>query len=145
MDIPLELRLTLRPGTVYYLKHRELDSAEPHYFIVLSNSPLKDKVVLMNVLTSKVENQRRRIIRRQLPAETLVEITPVEYSELTKESCVNCNQVFTKPLAEIIQLFPYMTKKPNDLPKDLLRKILEGVEASPLVSETEKKLIRGES
>jgi len=142
MDIPFELRLTLRRGSVYYFEHRELDSPAPHYFIVLNHSPLTQQVVLMSVFTSKVENQKRRIRRANLPPETLIEISPQDYAELTKESCVNCNKVFTKSLAELAQLHPEMKKKPLDLSSELLERILKGVEASPLVSEEEKKLIR---
>lgn len=36
------LRLTLRGGSVYYLQHRDLFSAEPHYFVVLNANPLGD-------------------------------------------------------------------------------------------------------
>ena len=142
MDIPLELRLTLRAGTVYYLEHRDLDSAEPHYFIVLNSDPLTQRVLLMSVVTSKLEKQKRRIQRSGHPPETLVVLDPKDYSELTQKSCVNCNRVFSKPLAELVAQLSTFRKKPLDLPQDLLEQIIHGVKASPEVAEEEKDLLR---
>ncbi len=142
MAIPFDLRLTLRTGTVYYFRHRELSSGEPHYFVVLNADPLSQRVILMSVFTSKVDKQERSIARSGHPKETLIKLGPAEYPELTKESCVNCNKVFTKPLAELISLWPRLEKKPIDLPTEILEKILAGVELSPEVAEEEKALIR---
>ena len=57
-EVPWELRLTLRPGAVYYFQHRALTSVEPHYFIVVNSDPLRDQVLLLAVATSKVESVR---------------------------------------------------------------------------------------
>lgn len=45
MDVPLEIRLSLRPGTVYYMADRALTSVQPHYFIVVNADPLGDEVL----------------------------------------------------------------------------------------------------
>lgn len=144
MEIPFDIKLTLRRGTVYYLQHRDLSSPEPHYFIVLNTSPVEQKVILMSVFTSQIKKQERAIQRAGHPSETLVRIGPSDYGELTKESCVNCNKVFSKPLAELVQLWPNMTKNPTDLSDKLLEQILNGIELSSQISEEEKTLIRGE-
>ena len=143
MEIPFDIKFTLRRGTVYYLQHRGLSSSEPHYFIVLNSAPMEQRVILMSVFTSQIEKQERAITRAGHREETLVRINPSDYSELSKDSCVNCNKVFSKPLAELIQNWPNMAKKLIDLPGDILEKILTGVELSSLVSEEEKALIRG--
>lgn len=143
MEVPFDIKLTLRRGTVYYLQHRSLSSAEPHYFIVLNSAPVEQRVILMSVFTSQIEKQERAISRAGHPEETLVRIKPSDYSELTKDSCINCNKVFSKPLAELIQHWPDMEKKPIDLPTDILEQILTGIELSSQVSEEEKALIRG--
>jgi len=145
MEVPIDIKITLRQGTVYYLQHRDLSSPEPHYFIVLNTSPVEQRVILMSVFTSQIEKQERAIQRAGHPSETLVRISPSDYSELTKESCVNCNKVFSKPLAELVQYWPNMTKKPTDLSGELLEQILNGIELSAQVSEEEKALIRGEN
>jgi len=142
MSIPLDIKLTLRRGTVYYLQHRDLSSSEPHYFIVLNTSPIEQRVILMSVFTSQIEKQERAIRRAGHPEETLVRIDPSQYPELTKESCVNCNKVFSKPLDELAQHWSSMTKKPTDLPSALVDQIVHGIELSSQVSEEEKSLIR---
>jgi CO dehydrogenase/acetyl-CoA synthase alpha subunit len=142
MDVPFDITLTLRRGTVYYFQHRDLSSVEPHCFIVVNTTPIGQKVILMTVFTSQIEKQERAIRRAGHPAETLVRINPSDYPDLTKESCVNCNKVFSKTLAELVQLWPGMIKKPTDLPSAIVQEILNGIEKSSQVSEEEKSLIR---
>lgn len=141
MKVPSDITLTLRPGSVYYFEHRELSSAEPHFFIVLNSDPISQQILLMSVFTSKIDTQQRRIQRAGHPPETLVPITPTDYPELSLNSCVNCNKVFTKPLAELIAQWSTLRKKPLDLPLPILAKILNGIKLSPEVSEEEKQLI----
>lgn len=137
------LRLTLRQGTVYYMVHRDLFSAEPHYFIVINRDPFADKALLMAVSSSRVEKVVRRTQRRELPDETVVRISTSEYSEFSKESCIDCNTLFSRSLTELSELRKQggVVSK-ADLPVDVLERIIEGVLASPLVSETDKALIR---
>jgi len=142
MNIPFDIKVSLRPGTVYYFEHRELTSSEPHYFVVLNSDPLSQQVLLMSVFTSKVDKQLRRIRRAGHAEGTLVKILPSDYAELSVESCVNCNKVFSKPLVELISQWPNIRKKPSDLSRGILDKILEGVELSTAVAEDEKALIR---
>jgi hypothetical protein len=142
MNIPFDITLSLRSGTVYNFEHREFHSVEPHFFVVLNSDALSQQVLLMSVFTSKVEKQIRGIKRAGHADETLVEISPSDYSELSVESCVNCNKVFSKPLAELISQWPNVRKKPTDLPPEILGKIIVGVELSKVVAEEEKALIR---
>jgi len=133
------LRLTLRQGTVYYMPDRGLSSPEPHYFIVVNRNPVGENLLLMAVTTSQVERAERRIERPQMPEETLVHVSPEEYTEFTKPSCVNCNQLFTRTVAE----FQAQKRSGNvvdklDLPAPVLERILKGILASPQVSDEDK-------
>ena len=74
MQLPLEIRLSLRQGTVYYMAERGLSSVEPHYFVVLNRNPLGSKLLLLLVASSQVEKAQKRISRKNLPAESLVVI-----------------------------------------------------------------------
>ena len=140
-NLPWELRLTLRPGTVYYFQHRGLTSPEPHYFIVVNSDPLADQVLLLAVSSSKVETVRQR--RRHLPPETLVEITPTEYGELKLPSIVDCNQIFRRSLAELAaDWVAGNLKHKDDLPASLLARIQAGIKLSPLVEAEAKALIK---
>lgn len=56
----LTVRLSLREGSVYYFTERTLTSADPHYFIVVNSDPLTRQVLLLSVVTSKVEEVKRR-------------------------------------------------------------------------------------
>ncbi len=140
-NIPWEIRHTLRPGTVYYFQHRALSSVEPHYFIVVNINPLGDELLLMAVASSKLENVRLR--RRGLPPETLVEISQLDYDEFTKQSIVDCNKVFRKSLAELVEDWRRGVVSPmKDLPRELLFRIQAGIMISPMVEEEAKALIR---
>ena len=140
-NLPWELRLTLRPGTVYYFQHRDLTSVAPHYFIVVNSSPVADQVLLLAVASSKIATVHQR--RRHLPPETLVEITPTEYGELTLPSIVDCNQVFRRSLAELIADWGAGNLKHKaDLPPTLLARIQAGIKLSPLVEAEAKSFIK---
>jgi len=47
--LPLELRLGLRAGSVFYFQARELSSAQPHFFVVVNVDPLRDELLLLTV------------------------------------------------------------------------------------------------
>ena len=140
-DVPWEIRLTLRPGTVYYFQHRELTSVEPHFFIVVNRDPLRDQMLLLAVASSKLEKVQQR--RRNLPSETLVVIAPHDYDEFKCLSIVDCNRLFHKSIAELVEDWRRGLMKPKkDLPPELLARIQAGVRLSPLVEEEAKALVR---
>lgn len=139
MDARSLLRLTLRPGSVYYFQERSFTSPEPHYFIVVNRQPLARKVLVLTVISSKVERVRR--LRKDLPG-TTVEIGPGDYEELKRPSIADCNVVFRKALSELaekIQRKEVGYKK--DLPPEVLIRICKAINASPLVEEETKKLL----
>lgn len=133
----------MRQGTVYYMADRNLSSIEPHYFVVVNASPLRDEVLLLAVASSQIETVKRR--RAKEPESTVVEIPEAEYADFTKDSVIDCNQVFTKPLAELCEQWSRkeITAK-QDIPKEILAKLQHGVMESRLVSETDKRRMRGE-
>lgn len=142
MNIPLEIRLGLRQGTVYYMAERGLSSVEPHYFVVLNKNPLGSKIVLLLVASSQVEKAKGRISRKKLPPESLVVIDQTAYDDFTKESCIDCNKLFTKSLEELCEQWRKKEIRPHkDLPRALVEKLIEGVMASPLIPEEDKALI----
>lgn len=49
--LPLELRLGLRAGSVFYFQSRELTSEQPHFFVVVNRDPLSTKLVLVTIVT----------------------------------------------------------------------------------------------
>ena len=96
--IPLELRLGLREGSLFYFQNRAHTSAEPHFHFVVCADPLGVQVLIFTVVTSKIERVKRD---RRDCLETVVELGPAELPGiLTKPSIVDCNDVTREPLAE---------------------------------------------
>ncbi len=97
----------------------------------------------MAVTTSQVDRAERRIERTQMPQETLVYVSPDEYSEFTKPSCINCNQLFSRSIAEFQALKRSGQVRGNrDVPATVLQRIIDGILASPQVSEEDKAKVR---
>jgi hypothetical protein len=133
------LRLTLRPGSVYYFQERFFTSPEPHYFIVVNQQPVAREVLVLTVISSKVEKVKR--LRKELPG-TTVEIGPGDYAELKQASVVDCNVVFRKALAELVEKIQRkeVTYK-KDLPGEILDRIRQAIKASPLIEQETKRLL----
>ena len=135
------LRLTLRGGAVYYLKHRSMTSPEPHYFVVLNLDPIGDEFLVMLVASSKVENVIHR--NRNLPKETLVRIDPAEYSEFSKPSIIDCNRYLRIGKQELLQkLQQQFAHEKSQMPTVILDKLRTGIAASPLIESEIKDMIQ---
>lgn len=91
--VPLALRLSLREGSIYYFTERKLTSVQPHFHIVV-NDPLTQQVLLLTVVTSKIEKVK---YRRRDCLETVVELSPEDFIfQLTaKESAALRSQFAT--------------------------------------------------
>ena len=140
VDLPFDLRLTLRPGTVYYFVHRGLYSVEPHYFIVANRNPQTDTVLLLAVASSQVEKIRAR--RRTMPEGTLVPVDPANYAPFDKPTLIDCNQVFELSMGELVAKFTSRELGHHpDLPSDIVARIQAGILASPRVDVAYKKII----
>ena len=137
--LPLELRLGLRAGSVYYFQSRELSSGQPHFFIVVNREPIATKLLLLTIVTSKVDNVR---IRNRERPDTVVEISPKEYDEFKMLSAVDCNVVLEKSLSELAGLVRRKeVRYHKDLPPEIFAKIKAAVLASSLVADELKLLL----
>lgn len=137
--LPLELRLGLRAGSVYYFQSRELTSEEPHFFIVVNREPLASKVLLLTIVTSKLDKVR---LRNRQRLETVVEISPAECTEFKVLSAVDANVVLEKPLSDLAALVASkQVRYHRDLPGPLLEKIRTAIMASRLVADELKQLL----
>jgi hypothetical protein len=137
--LPLELRLGLRAGSVYYFQSRELSSRQPHFFIVVNRDPIATKLLLLTIVTSKVDKVR---IRNRERPHTVVEIPPKEYSEFKLLSAVDCNVVLEKSLSELSGLVRRKeVRYHKDLSPEIFGKIKAAILASPLVADELKLLL----
>jgi len=142
VSIPPEVQIksSIKPGSVYYFPEKSFSSQAPYYFIVLNYSPLTDEVLLLVCSSSQIEKVRRR--RRHLPIETLVDIGNHEYSCFTVDSIVDCNNVFPKPIDELIRKrgLGELDLK-GEMAIEIVEKLRAGVLASPLVNEELKDIL----
>lgn len=140
MQVPLEIRLSLRQGTVYYMAERHLTSTEPHYFVVVNADPLGDQILLLTVASSQIDKVKRRCAKE--PSSTVVEIKEMDYVDFTKDSIIDCNRVFTKSLADLCSQWQRKEIVPKqDMPKAILEQLKQGILDSRLVSEVDKRKI----
>ena len=138
--VPLELRLSLREGSVFYFQERKPSSVEPHYHIVV-NDPLSQDLLLLAVVTSKVEKVK---YRRRDCLHTLVELGPGNLPNvLTRPSIVDCNRVIRIGLDEFCDR--WSRKEIGYFEKDLtapLRKALrKAIHASKILPDEIKALV----
>lgn len=144
MTDPL-LRLTLRQGTVYYMAQRSVTSPEPHYCIVLNRDPCSDNLIILSIVTSKVEKRKARARLMGESLETVVEIAPVEYAELKLPSAVDCNDVKMCDVEQFkVDIRQRGVRSCRDIPAKTLKKIVSGVLMSRQVDEVLKSLVSGE-
>lgn len=137
-------------GSVIKMRHRDLSSPEPHFFIVLDidDSLNEGEVLLLCVSTSKVEKTQKIIHNMALPPTTFVEIGPLDCDVLTKsKSCINCNSVFTASIKDFKSQAVKMIsgKNTSSISFEKLNEIITGVCDSPRVKEKYKKRVRGKS
>lgn len=138
--VPIELRVSLREGSVFYFQERTLSSAESHFHIVV-NDPLTQEVLLLTVVTSKIEKVKYR--RRDF-LDTVVEFGPGDLPKiLTRPSIVDCNRLIRITLDEFCERW---TRKEiasfdKDLPAALRKALRKAIHASRIVPEEIKSLV----
>jgi hypothetical protein len=138
-SLPLELRLGLRAGSVFYFQSRELTSEQPHFFVVVNRDPIATKRVLLTIITSKVEAVRRRDRERR---ETFIEISPADYDELRVHSAIDGNVVIEKPLSELAGMVRRKeVRYHRGLPTEIFASLKAAILASPVVSEELKQML----
>lgn len=139
--IDATLKLTLREGSIYYFEERTLTSEQPHYFLVINSEPLSQHVLVLGVVTSKVEETKKR--RHDCP-ECLVELGPAELpGVLKKASIVDCNSPKRVPLAEFNARFVRKEIRcfGKDLPSALRKSLRAAIHASKIVPAEVKALV----
>lgn len=139
--LPLELKLGLRVGSVFYFQAREMLSEKAHFFVVVNADPLRDELLLLTVFTSQIDKVRQR--NRERP-ETVVEFGPAEFAPLDRPTAVDGNVIVRRSLSEMADLVrrKEIAYHP-DLPAALLSRIRTALLSSPVIEDEDKDLIRG--
>ncbi len=143
VDVPPEaaIRATIRPGSVYYFVEESFKSTEPHYFIVINNKPLEDKVVLLVCASSQIDKVRQR--RKTCPEETLVYIDPTRYSDFSGDSIVDCNSIHEKTVEQLVdKLARDELRLKSEMDVSLIEQFRQGVLTSHLIEHRIKKSLQ---
>lgn len=147
MEIPAKIKIPLciEQGCVYnfYIDFNDSKSQPKNrYFVVLNSCPKTDTVLVMVTSTTQIDKKYEFIKKAQISEDTLVKITPKEYSVFTKESVFNCNDVFEIKIEDLINK---IEKNGNmnypKMPEKLISKLIKGVKESPRIQENIKKLL----
>ena len=137
--------VTLQEGAVYYFINPDdsFKSEEPHYFVVLNN-PLDGIDTVLICATTKIGETQLFVVKRRLPAETVVRVRPEEYTEFSKETIFNCNHPFVYSRSFLEKLIEDKRMVKAALPiisNEILTKLKNGVLASTIVEVEIQKLI----
>lgn len=134
LEIPPEIQIksTIRVGSVYYFSEESLKSPEPHYFIVLNINPHDDTIIFLVCASSQINKVVNR--RKTCPKSTLVKITPTQYPDFKVMSIVDCNNVFERTVDQLIEkLASNKLRLKTDMDVDLIHQLRRGVIDSPLI------------
>jgi hypothetical protein len=138
MKIPadVQIKATIKPGSVFYFVEEALSSDNPHYFIVLNHHPLTDNILVLVCSSSQIDKVKERVKRRQFPESTVVEIFTNEYPDFTKDSIIDCNEVFPRTLEQLIEKLTHgELKLKTMMGRDLIDKLRKAVLDSPKVKD----------
>lgn len=140
--IPPEIiKASIKPGSVYYFLEESIKSDEKHYFVVINRNPLTDEIILLACASSKIGKVKR--FRRNCPTQTVVIITPEQYSGFNVNSIFDCNYIFRKSLYVIMNKYKnneLLVKPEMDL--KLVDSLRNGVLASDQIAPRIKSMLR---
>jgi hypothetical protein len=94
--------------------------------------------------TSKVGEVQLFAFERDLPPNSIVKVSPSEYSEFKKETIFNCNspRVYTRAFLEELITDKKMLKATLPvIPEPILKRLQTGVCISPMVESNVQKLV----
>ena len=147
MDIPIKVRIPLciEQGSVFNF-HMEVEGtnrqSKNRYFVVLNRNPKTDMALILVTSTTQVAKRKEFVQRAGISEQTIVSVSPKEYSIFTAESAFNCNDVIEVGMSDLIQ------KVEDDgsmnypkLPDSILAKLIVGINKSPRISPAIKKLL----
>lgn len=144
IDIPPEVQIksTIRPGSVYYFTEESFSSPEPHYFIVINTNPQSDTAIFLVCASSQIPRVKTR--RKMCPSQTLVEIDPGQYPDFKWPSVVDCNHVAEKNIDQLVEkLSEGKLKFKTEMDVILVEQLRDGVMQSPMVERRIKVLLQG--
>jgi hypothetical protein len=146
MDIPARIRIlgAIQTGSVFYFEEEKLSSEEPHYFVVLNKHPRTEQLLILVCASSQIEKSKRRAKALRYVPLTQVFISPSEYPLFSRDTVIDCNYVFDKSHQSLIDKLEQgkLGVCTEIMDAEIVRKLKEGVIASPQIAEGIKKIIK---
>ncbi len=139
--LPELFAANIRIGHIYKLTGSIINHRDPHFFICISN-PAPD-VFIFVICTSKVAKYERFIDIGKFEGATLPRVSPANDNNFTKETVVNCNEVFTFSRSELVDFYEAgdLDHCEHDMDLDLHVQIQEGIKANGVMIPSEKKFV----
>ena len=147
MDIPPKVRIPLciEQGAVFNFRMEVNGTnrqSKNRYFVVLNRNPKTDTALVLITSTTQIEKRREFVKRAGISEQTIVSVSPKEYSVFTAESAFNCNDVVEVSMSDLIR------KVEDDgsmnypkIPDSILAKLIIGINKSPRIAPAIKKLL----
>lgn len=135
------IKSDIEAGSVYYYNDPRLRATHSHFCIVVNIDPSKDTLIILVHASHRINRVRER--RKDCPQETLVEISPIQYSGFDRNSIIDCNEILrtdkemlaSKLDQRKLEIKPLMGLR-------LVRMLRKGLIASNLIPENIKALLR---
>jgi len=138
----VQIKASIKAGSVYYFAEEALKSREPHYFIVINRNPLNDTVLLLVCASSQIQKVNKR--RRGCPPETLVQVSTSQYSGFTRTSVIDCNVVFERSTNQLVEKLKNANLRIKaEMSISLVEQLRDGVLKSHQVAQRTKITLRG--
>jgi len=128
------------PGDVYFMAHRALHSAKPHFCIVVGCDG--DKRVVVSFATSQYDKRLEYAKRMGYPKETIVQVAADRYTAFDRLTVIDCNSVYVQDAPDFDAMVSSRgTSKKPSLPSDILARIIKGIHASPRSTDEIRRII----
>lgn|SRR3989338_2561516 len=150
MEMPPEISvpLCIEQGSIYHflleaLNHDGTNYRGNRFFLVLNVNPKTDELLVLTTITSKIQRAEEFVQKIGEDPQTIVKISTSDFSRLSRDSIVNCNNVYSMTKDDLVIRLEgdgavvFFEK----LPKSTIESLVSGVLKSNQVSNEHKKLL----
>lgn len=116
----LDIVNCLALGDVVYIEHEDVDGI--HYMVILNTAPECNEVLVLGVLTTKIEKRKKFLQLANKDPRSLVEFDYIQHSAI---DCNNLKEISKDLLREKLKTPNYKVGEP--LPESIIQQIIEAV------------------
>lgn len=129
-------------GDVFLMKHRGVTSAKPHFCLVMNSGDNPSKRVVLTFASSQVDTRLKIAAQHGNPPETVVHVTPEQYTPFTKLTVIDCNfaRIVDSSTLES-DILAQRAKRFQSFPVEILDRIVRGIHRSNRSTDEMRKLV----